>query len=419
MLGIISDREVALKLDEDDKLKHFREKFHFPDYVDDIIYLNGNSLGLQPKDTEKYVLKELKDWKKYGVEGHFESETPWLPYHEFLSKPIAKIVGAMDDEVVIMNTLTVNLHLLMVSFYNPKGKRNKILIEKSAFPSDIYAIKSQIQFRGLDPKEVLIELENDMDVEISNQKIKEIIEMNKDTLSLIMLGGVNYYSGQTFDMKSIVEWGHNYGITVGFDLAHAIGNVELNLHDWNVDFAVFCTYKYLNSGPGSVGGVFIHRKMINKNVHRFAGWWGHDKDTRFLMEDKFKPINTAEGWQLSNPPILSLAAILASMEIFEEAKMTNLIEKRKKMIKFAREILLELDDKIIIITPNNNLSGSQLSIRILNHAKEIYQKLKDNGVVCDWREPDIIRVAFVPLYNSFMDILRFKEILMKVLKRES
>ena len=415
---IISEREVALKLDEDDKLKHFREKFHLPDYVDDIIYLNGNSLGLQPKDTEKYVLKELKDWKKYGVEGHFESETPWLPYHEFLSKPIAKIVGAMDDEVVIMNTLTVNLHLLMVSFYNPKGKRNKILIEKSAFPSDIYAIKSQIQFRGLDPKEVLIELENDMDVEISNQKIKEIIEMNKDTLSLIMLGGVNYYSGQTFDMKSIVEWGHNYGITVGFDLAHAIGNVELNLHDWNVDFAVFCTYKYLNSGPGSVGGVFIHRKMINKNVHRFAGWWGHDKDTRFLMEHNFKPINTAEGWQLSNPPILSLAAILASMEIFEEAKMTNLIEKRKKMIKFAREILLELDDKIIIITPNNNLSGSQLSIRILNHAKEIYQKLKDNGVVCDWREPDIIRVAFVPLYNSFMDILRFKEILMIVLKRE-
>ncbi|NDB29264.1 kynureninase [archaeon] len=416
---IISEREVALKLDEDDKLKHFREKFHFPDYVDDIIYLNGNSLGLQPKDTEKYVLKELKDWKKYGVEGHFESETPWLPYHEFLSKPMAKIVGAMEDEVVIMNTLTVNLHLLMVSFYNPKGKRNKILIEKSAFPSDIYAIKSQIQFRGLDPKEVLIELENDMDVEISNQKIKEIIEMNKDTLSLIMLGGVNYYSGQTFDMKSIVEWGHNYGITVGFDLAHAVGNVELNLHDWNVDFAVFCTYKYLNSGPGSVGGVFIHRKMINKNVHRFAGWWGHDKETRFLMEENFKPINTAEGWQLSNPPILSLAAILASMEIFEEAKMTNLIEKRKKMITFAREILLELDDKIIIITPNNNLSGSQLSIRILNHAKEIYQKLKDNGVVCDWREPDIIRVAFVPLYNSFMDILKFKEILMKVLKRES
>ena len=416
---IISEREVALKLDEDDKLKHFREKFHFPDYVDDIIYLNGNSLGLQPKDTEKYVLKELKDWKKYGVEGHFESETPWLPYHEFLSKPMAKIVGAMEDEVVIMNTLTVNLHLLMVSFYNPKGKRNKILIEKSAFPSDLYAIKSQIQFRGLDPKEVLIELENDMDVEISNQKIKEIIEMNKDTLSLIMLGGVNYYSGQTFDMKSIVEWGHNYGITVGFDLAHAVGNVELNLHDWNVDFAVFCTYKYLNSGPGSVGGVFIHRKMINKNVHRFAGWWGHDKETRFLMEENFKPINTAEGWQLSNPPILSLAAILASMEIFEEAKMINLIEKRKKMIKFAREILLELDDKIIIITPNNNLSGSQLSIRILNHAKEIYQKLKDNGVVCDWREPDIIRVAFVPLYNSFMDILKFKEILMKVLKRES
>ncbi|MEL0163478.1 MAG: kynureninase [Candidatus Heimdallarchaeota archaeon] len=416
---IISEREVALKLDEDDKLKHFREKFHFPDYVDDIIYLNGNSLGLQPKDTEKYVLKELKDWKKYGVEGHFESETPWLPYHEFLSKPMAKIVGAMEDEVVIMNTLTVNLHLLMVSFYNPKGKRNKILIEKSAFPSDIYAIKSQIQFRGLDPKEVLIELENDMDVEISNQKIKEIIEMNKDTLSLIMLGGVNYYSGQTFDMKSIVEWGHNYGITVGFDLAHAVGNVELNLHDWNVDFAVFCTYKYLNSGPGSVGGVFIHRKMINKNVHRFAGWWGHDKETRFLMEENFKPINTAEGWQLSNPPILSLAAILASMEIFEEAKMINLIEKRKKMIKFAREILLELDDKIIIITPNNNLSGSQLSIRILNHAEEIYQKLKDNGVVCDWREPDIIRVAFVPLYNSFMDILKFKEILMKVLKRES
>ena len=416
---IISEREVALKLDEDDKLKHFREKFHFPDYVDDIIYLNGNSLGLQPKDTEKYVLKELKDWKKYGVEGHFESETPWLPYHEFLSKPMAKIVGAMEDEVVIMNTLTVNLHLLMVSFYNPKGKRNKILIEKSAFPSDIYAIKSQIQFRGLDPKEVLIELENDMDVEISNQKIKEIIEMNKDTLSLIMLGGVNYYSGQTFDMKSIVEWGHNYGITVGFDLAHAVGNVELNLHDWNVDFAVFCTYKYLNSGPGSVGGVFIHRKMINKNVHRFAGWWGHDKETRFLMEENFKPINTAEGWQLSNPPILSLAAILASMEIFEEAKMINLIEKRKKMIKFAREILFELDDKIIIITPNNNLSGSQLSIRILNHAKEIYQKLKDNGVVCDWREPDIIRVAFVPLYNSFMDILKFKEILMKVLKREN
>ena len=409
--------DFAIELDENDPLVSFQEKFHFPvrENGEKHIYLCGNSLGLQAKKTEDFVKQELDDWKELGVEGHFHARKPWLPYHEFLSESYSKIVGSKPSEVVAMNTLSVNLHLMMVSFYRPENRRNKIIIEADAFPSDIYAVESHLSHHGLDPAESLIKLKpRDGEVIIRSEDIIKVIEENSETASLIMLGGVNYYTGQVFDMKLITHEAHKHNIVVGFDLAHAVGNIELFLNEWGVDFAVWCSYKYLNSGPGSVAGVFIHEKHHNNNLERFAGWWGHDKESRFKMPDKFIPINTAEGWQLSNPPILSLAAVRASLSIFDEVGMQALIKKSKILTSYLDYLLSQIEtDRINIITPDNR--GCQISISVKNGNKDLFNKITERGVIADWREPDVIRVAPVPLYNSYLDVYKFYKILEDIL----
>ena len=409
--------DFAIELDENDPLVSFQEKFHFPvrENGEKNIYLCGNSLGLQAKKTEDFVKQELDDWKELGVEGHFHARKPWLPYHEFLSESYSKIVGSKPSEVVAMNTLSVNLHLMMVSFYRPENRRNKIIIEADAFPSDIYAVESHLSHHGLDPAESLIKLKPRYgEVIIRSEDIIKVIEENSETASLIMLGGVNYYTGQVFDMKLITHEAHKHNIVVGFDLAHAVGNIELFLNEWGVDFAVWCSYKYLNSGPGSVAGVFIHEKHHNNNLERFAGWWGHDKESRFKMPDKFIPINTAEGWQLSNPPILSLAAVRASLSIFDEVGMQALIKKSKILTSYLDYLLSQIEtDRINIITPDDR--GCQISISVKNGNKDLFNKITERGVVADWREPDVIRVAPVPLYNSYLDVYKFYKILEDIL----
>ena len=409
--------DFAIELDENDPLVSLQEKFYFPvrENGEKHIYLCGNSLGLQAKKTEDFVKQELDDWKELGVEGHFHARKPWLPYHEFLSESYSKIVGSKPSEVVAMNTLSVNLHLMMVSFYRPENRRNKIIIEADAFPSDIYAVESHLSHHGLDPAESLIKLKpRDGEVIIRSEDIIKVIEENSETASLIMLGGVNYYTGQVFDMKLITQEAHKHNIVVGFDLAHAVGNIELFLNDWGVDFAVWCSYKYLNSGPGSVAGVFIHEKHHNNNLERFAGWWGHDKESRFKMPDKFIPINTAEGWQLSNPPILSLAAVRASLSIFDEVGMQALIQKSKILTSYLDYLLSQIEtDRINIITPDDR--GCQISISVKNGNKDLFNKITERGVIADWREPDVIRVAPVPLYNSYLDVYKFYKILEDIL----
>lgn len=410
------------KMDESDLIKYFREKFYIPKQPtgEDAIYFTGNSLGLQPKRTREYIEQELKDWETFGVEAHFHAKTPWMPYHEIVSESLAKIVGAKRSEVVAMNSLTVNLHLLMVSFYRPTATRNKIVIEAGAFPSDQYAVKSQIKFHGFDVKESLIELEpRDGENDLRTEDIEKTIEENADSIALVLLGGVNYYTGQKFDFPRIVEAGHKIGAVVGFDLAHAAGNVALNLHDWNADFAAWCSYKYLNSGPGGIAGVFVHeRHAENFDLPRFAGWWGHDKKTRFLMGDEFVPIKGAEGWQLSNPPIFQLAALRTSLDIFDEAGMENLIEKSKNLTAYLEFLLSEIhDERISVITPaSENERGCQLSIRVADSDKSLFNRISTRGVIADWREPDVIRVAPVPLYNTFADVYQFAEILKNCLK---
>jgi kynureninase len=444
-----STESFARIMDEQDALRNFREKFYIPKQKngEDVLYFTGNSLGLQPKTTRNYIEQELKDWETLGVEGHFAAKNPWMPYHELVAEQLAKIVGAKPSEVVAMNSLTVNLHLLMVSFYRPTAQRFKIVIEGDAFPSDKYAVKSQIEFHqrsepsavadGLslstrlsklniqdyhvqpsataDGSDWLIELKprND-EATLRTEDTLKTIEENADEIALIMLGGVNYYTGQKFDFEKITEAGHKIGAIVGFDLAHAAGNVELKLHDWNVDFAAWCSYKYLNSGPGGIAGVFVHEQHSeNFDLPRFAGWWGHDKETRFLMGDEFIPIKGAEGWQLSNPPIFQLAALKASLDIFEEAGMENLTEKSRKLTDYLEFLLNEIhDERISVITPSNpDERGCQLSIRVKNAAKNLFKAISEKGVIADWREPDVIRVAPVPLYNSFTDVFKFVEIL--------
>jgi len=403
----------ALELDAKDELRSYRNEFHIPlqKNGEPHVYMCGNSLGLQPKRTKKFLNQELEDWATFGVEGHFHAKNPWLPYHEFLAESYAKIVGAKSSEVVAMNTLTVNLHLMMVSFYRPSQKRHKIIIEGDAFPSDIYAVESQIKHHGFLPESSLIKLRpRDGESAIRTEDIAAIIEVEGDEVALIMLGGVNYYTGQVFDFESITSLAHSKGITVGFDLAHAAGNIKLKLHKWGVDFAVWCSYKYLNSGPGSVAGVFIHEKHHNANLPRFAGWWGHNKEERFKMPDKFNPITSAEGWQLSNPPILSLAAIRASLSIFDEVGMDKLVSKSKKLTDYLVFLLNSIEtDRIEIITPKER--GCQLSIRVKNGNKALFEAITVKGVIADWREPDVIRVAPIPLYNSFQDVFNFYSIL--------
>lgn len=416
-----TDLEFALAQDKKDPLKDFRNEFFIPKHKDgsDSIYLCGNSLGLQPKLTSKYIQEELDDWASLGVEGHTQGQHPWLHYHEFLTEPMANIVGAKPIEVVVMNTLTANLHLLMASFYQPSSKRYKILIEADAFPSDKYAVQSQLRHHGYDDKEDLVLWHSREGEELARyEDLEGILNDQGEEIALIMIGGVNYYTGQFFDLKRIAKLGHDFGCVVGFDCAHGAGNVDLQLHDSGADFAIWCSYKYLNSGPGSLSGVFVHeRHAYNKDLNRFTGWWSHNKQTRFKMRDEFDLMPGAEGWQLSNPPILSMAAIRASLDVFTNAGMSNLIEKSKKLTAYFQYLIEALDNSSIkIITPKNpDERGCQLSIQVKNADRSLHNKLMDMGVISDWREPDVIRCAPVPLYNSFEDVYQMVERLKKAL----
>ncbi len=413
--------EFAKKCDVEDSLSHFRDQFHIPKNPagEELIYLCGNSLGLQPKITSEYIKKELEDWANLGVEGHTEAEHPWLPYHEFLTQSMAKLVGAKPNEVVIMNTLTTNLHLMMVSFYQPTKTKYKIIVESDAFPSDKYAVESQLRFHGFDPKEGLVLWKPRKGEELCRfEDLEEIMEKQGDEIALLMIGNTNYYSGQSFPLKKITELGHKYGCMVGFDLAHGAGNIEPGLHDTGADFAVWCSYKYLNSGPGSLGGCFVNeRHAHNKDLKRFTGWWGHNKQTRFNMRHEFDLLPGAEGWQLSNPPILSMAAIRASLDTFEKAGFENLRKKSIKLTGYLEFLVDNLnDDRINIITPRNpEERGCQLSIQVISADKSLHTKLTEAGVISDWREPDVIRIAPVPLYNSFEDVYHFAQRLKEIL----
>ena len=407
--------EFAKEQDQNDPLRRFRNQFHIPKDKngEEQVYLCGNSLGLQPKLTQEYIQQELEDWSNLGVEGHTEAKNPWMPYHEFLTEKMAKIVGAKPSEVVMMNTLSVNLHLMMVSFYQPTSERFKIIIESDAFPSDKYAVESQLKFHGHDPKDSLILWEPREGEELCHfEDLEKIMETEGDQVALLLIGSTNYYTGQSFPLKKITELGHRHGAKVGFDLAHGAGNIQPNLHETGPDFAVWCSYKYLNSGPGSVGGCFVHeRHANNKELKRFTGWWGHNKQTRFNMRHEFDPIPGAEGWQLSNPPILSLAAIRASLAIFDEAGFENIRTKSVKITNYLEYLLKEIEgDQIEIITPQNpEERGCQLSIKVKNANKVLFDKLMTAGVISDWREPNVIRVAPAPLYNSFEDVYKMVE----------
>ena len=407
--------------DELDQLSGYRDKFHIPKDKNgnELIYLCGNSLGLQPKTTKAYLEQELLDWANLGVEGHTHAKNPWLNYHELLTPNMAKLVGAKPIEVIVMNTLTANLHFMMVSFYKPTKSRYKILIEGDAFPSDKYAVESQLRHHGFDDKDGLILWSSRQGEELARiEDLEAILKNSGNEIALIMLGGVNYYTGQYFDLKKITELGHKYGCMVGFDCAHGAGNVSLELHKSGADFAIWCTYKYLNSGPGSLAGCFVHeRHVFKKDLNRFTGWWSHNKQTRFNMRDEFDVLPGAEGWQMSNPPILSMAAIKASLDMFDEVGLQKLIKKSKKLTGYLEFLINELkDQRIKIITPKKpDERGCQLSIQVKNSDRSLHDKLTKSGVICDWREPDVIRVAPVPLYNSYQDVYHMVDKLKNIL----
>jgi kynureninase len=408
-----ASEDFAQAMDAEDPLANYRHRFHLPKTAkgDDCIYFCGHSLGLQPKQARAYIDQELNDWAQLGVEAHFRARNPWMPYHRMLTGQTAELLGARPEEVVVMNSLTVNLHLMMVSFYRPTATRHKILVERGAFPSDQYAVQSQIRFHGFDPASSLLELSpRPGESGIRDEDLREVIEQEGHSIALIMLGAVNYATGQAFDMGAIAEAGHREGCIVGFDLAHAAGNIVLNLHDWGPDFAVWCSYKYLNGGPGCVGGSFVHnRHACAWDLPRFSGWWGNNEQTRFEMGPNFQPMAGAEGWQLSNPSILSLAALRASMEIFHEVGMTPLRDKSILLTGYLEFLLSrQPSSKFSIITPDRPESrGAQLSIRISGKGRKLCDQLASVGVIGDWREPDIFRVAPVALYNSFRDVYAF------------
>ncbi|MBQ4916137.1 kynureninase [Maribacter sp. MMG018] len=410
--------EFARSLDEKDALRAYRDEFIFPKVKGkQVIYFTGNSLGLQPKRTKAFVDEIMKDWADLAVEGHFYADKPWWDYHERLAAPLAKVVGAKTKEVSVMNTLTVNLHLLMVSFYRPTEKRYKILCEEKAFPSDQYMLQSQARFHGYDPDDAIVEVkkregEHFWRTEDILEKITEV----GDELALVLIGGVNYYNGQVMDMEAITKAGKAVGAFVGWDLAHGAGNVELKLHDWNADFAAWCSYKYMNSGPGNASGIYVHEQYLNKkDIPRFEGWWGTKKSERFLMKPDFEPMENADAWQVSNAPVLTMAPYLASLELFEEVGMEALIEKRDKIVAYLEFILKEIDAQVAssfeIITPKDR--GCQLSVFLHGEGKELFNYLMENGVITDWREPNVIRLAPAPFYCSYEDMFRFGEILKK------
>ena len=401
-------KDCAKKLDKSDPLGSFRKEFYYPktNGSDEGIYLCGNSLGLQPKSASNHIKKELKIWQEKGALGQ---HSRWEHFHERLMESTARLVGAKNDEVVVMNALTVNLHLLMISFYQPNKNKNKIIIESGAFPSDQYAIDSQVKLHGLDPKNVVIELNpRNGEVSLRTEDIIQTIDSCREELSMVLMGGVNYYTGQAFDLKTITESAHSVGAIAGFDLAHAAGNILLDLHNWNVDFAAWCSYKYLCAGPGAPSGIFIHEKHHEWNGPRLEGWWGNDKSTRFEMNRNFKPINTAEAWQISNAPIFGMAPLIASMDLFEKAGMDNIYKKGQNISDYLSYLINEILPEINIITPNDR--GCQLSLVVPN-GRNIYKDLSNRGVVCDWREPDVIRFAPHPLFNSYLDIFHVVAIL--------
>lgn len=416
----------AAELDAQDNLSTFRNQFFLPKVNGkEAFYFTGNSLGLQPKRTKEILQEELDNWANNGVEGHMMGKRPWVKYHEFFTDAMANIVGAKPTEVVMMNGLTANLHFLMVSFYRPKGNRTKILCEGKAFPSDQYALKSQLRFHGLDASHLIEIAPNADDELLSEKKILEAIEKHGDEIAMLMMGGVNYYTGQKLNMKKITAAAKAKGITVGWDLAHGAGNVELHLHDWDVDFAAWCGYKYLNAGPGGISGVFINEKHHGKkDMQRFEGWWGHNKTNRFEMPETFDPIPTAEAWQLSNAPVLSMAPLLGSLELFEQAGFENLRAKAEKLTEYLQDILLEVagntNGGLKILTPKDKAQrGCQLSVVVPTIGKKVFEYITEKGVMADWREPDVIRVAPVPLYNSFTDAYHLARLIKEGIEKYS
>lgn len=407
----------AQQMDSNDSLKSFRDQYYIPQHNgQDAIYLTGNSLGLQPKNVQARIQQELDDWARLGVDGHFDGKSPWFHYHKFFNESASKLVGAKPEEVVIMNNLTVNLHLMMVSFYQPTSTRYKIIMEGGAFPSDQYAMESQVKFHGFAYEDAVIEVNpRQGEHSLRTEDILAVIDENKDSVALVMFSGVQYYTGQAFNMKEITAKAHSVGAKCGFDLAHAAGNLELHLHDWGVDFAVWCTYKYLNSGPGGVSGAFVHERHANNpDLPRFAGWWGHNEKERFLMKKGYIPEYGAAGWQMSNAPVMSMAVHRASLDLFDQVTMAQLNEKSVPLnafLQFVVEDAAKANSKLQfeIITPEER--GCQLSVLTGENGKDIFDHLTKHGVIADWREPNVIRMAPVPMYNSFEDIYRFGQIL--------
>ena len=413
MIKLENSLNFAKQLDKLDSLSEYRNLFHIPkdSHNNDLIYFCGNSLGLQPKSTKSFIDKEMKDWANLGVKGWSNAKNPWLEYHSYLTNEMANIVGAKPLEVVVMNTLTVNLHLMMVSFYKPTDTKFKIILEADSFPSDIYAVESQLIHHGYNANDGIILWET-KNVENKYQELENIFLENKNEIALVLIGGVNYYTGEYFNLKKITEIGHKYKSIVGFDCAHAAGNVQLNLNKVGADFAIWCSYKYLNSGPGSLSGCFIHeRHAYNNDLNRFRGWWGNDLNNRFNMREPFQTIPGADGWQISTPTILSMAAIKASLEIFKEVGMKKLCEKSTLLTSYLEFLLLDLNSsKINIITPTESLSrGCQISIEITDADKKFHKSLTELGVITDWRDPNVIRCAPTPLYNSFVEVYLFVE----------
>lgn len=422
MTGLL--RADAVALDAQDPLAGLRASFHIPRRNDgsEVVYLCGHSLGLAPKHATRIVSEELAAWASHGVEGHFASQRPWVSYHEHVTGGLARLAGAKPIEVVAMNTLTVNLHLMLVSFYRPAGRRRKILMESHAFSSDRYAIESQLRIHDIAPDDALIVISpRPHETLLRTEDICARIEHAGDELATVMLPGVQYLTGQRFDLPAIVQAAHQIGATVGFDLAHAIGNVPLELHAWNVDFAVWCGYKYLNGGPGAIGGAFVHERHAHADLPRLAGWWGHDKRSRFAMPPTFAPLAGAEGWQISNPPILSLAPLLASLALFETAGLERLRNKSLALTSYLEALLrATAGDRLSILTPQDPAArGCQLSLRLdcdADTARNVHSQLTELGFVCDWREPDVIRVAPVPLYNTFVEVWTFVDVLSALIK---
>jgi kynureninase len=415
-----TNEDFARQLDAADPLQSFRDKFHLPVGKDGqpLIYFAGNSLGLMPKSARTIVEQELDDWARLAVDAHLDAETPWYSYHQTLREPMARLIGAQPNEVICMNSLTVNLHLMMATFYRPTKSRFKILMEEPAFPSDTYAIKTQIVHHGLDPKEALLQARPRAgELTVRTEEIVDRIEKNAETLAVVLIGAVNFFTGQFFDIAAITAAARKHGITVGVDFAHAVGNVPLSLHEWNIDFAVWCSYKYLNAGPGAVAGAFVHeRHAANTKLPRLAGWFGNDPNTRFRMhlEPEFIPVASADGWQISNPPIFSMAPLRASLAIFDEAGGMQRLRAKSKMLTGYLEFLLERagTNRFTIITPREpEARGCQLSILAHENPKELHKKLEAAGVKADFREPNVIRAAPTPLYNTFHDVWRFAEIL--------